>query len=84
MIRTGDTVLHKPTGETWSVAFVRDDKLFWRGWPEGCAELSDCELVKSCSDEEHWQIVEEIAKSSSPGIRKAHCAWLLEERDKAN
>jgi len=28
-IDTGDYVLHKPSGETWLVAFVKDEKLWW-------------------------------------------------------
>ncbi len=52
-MRSGDTVLHRPSGETWTVACVRDNRLSWYGWPEGMAELADCELVEACSDAEH-------------------------------
>lgn len=54
-IRTGDRVLHRPTGERWVVAWAdpSTDDLHWCGWPPGLARLSDCERVKEASDEEH-------------------------------
>ena len=54
-IRTGDTVYHHPTKEKWVVAYADDerDELAWIGWPPGHAKLSDCTLLKSCSDEDH-------------------------------
>ncbi len=78
-IRTGDTVLHRPSGEKWLVAYVHGEYLAWCGWPEGEAKLEDCELLKSCTDEQHWKRVEEIAASAS-GARARHCQWLLEQR----
>lgn len=80
IIRTGDTVLHRPTGERWLVACVRDGDLSWCGWPEGYAKLSDCELVRACTDERHWKLVEEIARGSHDH-RGRYCRWLLEHRD---
>jgi hypothetical protein len=50
-IDTGDTVFHRPTGETWLVAYVEDGKLAWCGWPEGYADLADCELKQKASEE---------------------------------
>ena len=63
-IRAGDHVFHKPTGETWVVAYVDGDYLAWCGWPEGEAKLADCELVKRASDEEHLRWLNDIANSS--------------------
>jgi len=80
-IRTGDRVLHRPSGEHWLVAYVQDDRLAWCGWPEGEARLEDCELERSCTDEQHWKLVEEIAHSAS-GRRARYYQWLLEERAK--
>ena len=53
--RAGDTVLQRPTGETWVVAHADADRkvLAWVGWPPGYARLSDCELKTQCSDEQH-------------------------------
>jgi hypothetical protein len=54
-IRCGDTVLHRPTRETWEVAYAdyARDELAWLGWPPGVAKLSDCELLESVGDDEH-------------------------------
>lgn len=59
--RCGDTVLHKPSGETWTVAYTdaARDELAWCGWPEGWAKLSDCEITNRCTDEEHMRLVSE-------------------------
>lgn len=64
MIRCGDHVHHKPTGEDWVVAYVDGDYLAWCGWPEGEAKLADCTLIKACSDEEHLKQLRECAASS--------------------
>lgn len=65
VIRCGDSVEHGPTGQTWLVAHVDGDHLTWCGWPDGEAMLSDCTLVRSCSDDEHLKLLNEIAKSSA-------------------
>lgn len=49
MIRPSDTVLHKPTGETWVVCGVNREKgeLIPCGYPfPTIANISDCELVE--------------------------------------
>ncbi len=53
--RCGDTVLHRPSGEEWHVAYAdpETDNIAWAGWPNGLARLSDCELILACSDEYH-------------------------------
>lgn len=61
-MQTGDTVLHKPSGETWSVAFVEGDELVPRGWPLSYAKVSDCELVTACSWEVRREILRDMAK----------------------
>jgi len=35
------------------------NRLAWSGWPEGCADLDKCKLVRSCTDEEHEKHVAE-------------------------
>ena len=64
-IRCGDTVLHRPTGETWLVAYVEDNDLSGIGWPEGIARRSDCELIERCTDEEHAYWIDVFRKSRS-------------------
>lgn len=59
--RTGDHVVHRPTGETWVVAYVDGDRLSWCGWPEGRADVADCERVHVATDDEHAALVREIA-----------------------
>jgi hypothetical protein len=61
-LKTGDVVLHKPSGETWVVAIVDGDDLMWCGWPPGMARTSDCELVESCSDEESLDMLKKVAE----------------------
>ncbi len=53
VIRPNDTVLHKPSGETWVVCGIDYDKgeLIPCGYPfPTLAKLSDCELI-----EEHYK-----------------------------
>jgi len=70
VIDTGDHVKHGPTGETWTVAFVRDEKhLYYVGWPPGYAQLSDCELVKKATAEEKQKTLKMLAASSSSDER---------------
>lgn len=61
-MRAGDTVLHRPTGEKWLVAYVDGNRLAWYGWPPGEANVEDCELVKACFDEEHVAALREWAE----------------------
>ncbi len=69
MIRCGDSVNVIVAGrvETWLVAYADYDRghLAWFGWPNGEIKLSECTLVKSCSDEEH-------AKAVAEWLDKAH------------
>lgn len=62
-IKTGDAVHHKPTGEDWIVGAVYYDKnLFsWCGWPEGFANITDCKLVRSCTEDERIDLLREMA-----------------------
>ncbi len=51
--RCGDHVFHQPSGETWLVAWADDEHLAPNGWPPSVAQLSDCEVVRRCTDAEH-------------------------------
>lgn len=79
MIRCGDSVKHGPTGETWLVAYVDGDYLAWCGWPEGEAKLADCELVRSCTDEEHRKLLIAIM-AGADGKRARMAQRLLKPR----
>lgn len=76
-IDTGDYVLHAPTGEKWTVAFVDHDRLWWCGWPEGTAALADCTLVKKATAAERHKLLKDMAASDGPRARYAQRA--LEE-----
>lgn len=65
-VRTGDTVKHHPSGETWVVAFVEGEYLAWCGWPPGLAKVDDCELVEACSDEESLSLLKRLAGMEAP------------------
>ena len=62
-IDTGDTVLHKPTGEEWLVAGVKGDRLMWCGWPEGWAKLAECELVEKATPEARDKLLHELRET---------------------
>lgn len=79
MIDTGDTVLHLPTGEEFTVACVIGDKLSWCGWPEGQAELSDIRLIKVASDDSRYDLLHEIASISGNDHRKRYAQKRLKE-----
>jgi hypothetical protein len=57
--RCGDVVLHRPSGEMWLVAWAEGELLAPSGWPNGIAQLADCEVLKRCSDPEHAAAVDE-------------------------
>ena len=48
-IKAGDTVYHRPSGETWWIVRVDDDgeHVYPGGWPPTRARASDCEIVES-------------------------------------
>ena len=54
-LRCGDTVKHRPSGETWEVAYAdyASGYLSPSGWPEGLAKIAECELEERCTEEEH-------------------------------
>lgn len=69
--RCGDVVEHGPTGERWVVAWCEDGRLAWFGWPNGRADLSDCEVVERVSDEKHREMVQAWADSRNDDGRKS-------------
>lgn len=75
-IDTGDTVFHRPSRETWLVAFVRDDRLAWCGWPEGWANVGDCMLVDKASDAERSALLREMAMRGND-MRQRYAQWRL-------
>ena len=65
--QNGDTVFHRPTGETWSL--IADEKDGWvtpGGWPPSQGRAGDCELV-----ERGRQAEDESVRQPSPNIRRS-------------
>lgn len=67
-LRCGDTVIHKPSGERWSVAYADygTGYLSWCGWPDGEARIADCELRAACTDAQHEAAVDEWFAAGRP------------------
>lgn len=76
-IDTGDVVLHRPTGEKWLVACVQGDRLSWCGWPEGTANVADCDLIEKATSEKRRKLLDELAASSSDGHRQRYARNVL-------
>lgn len=60
--RTGDRVLHRPSGETWTVAKCLDTVVVACGWPLSAGRISDCELIEAATDEESERLLYELSK----------------------
>jgi hypothetical protein len=76
--KTGDTVLHGPTGEEWMVAYAdaANNRIAWCGWPPGRAKLSDCTIVYVASAEESEKLIREMAEGRGDDHR---FAWARRE-----
>lgn len=81
-MRTGDVVLHRPSGEKWLVAMADEADIMPCGWPETVARVSDCEIVTAADDAEHIKVLREVARSRC-GVRAHRCAYILSQLDAA-
>lgn len=63
-MRAGDVVKHRPSGETWVLAWGDKERneVSACGWPESIAKMSDCDLIEAASDEEHLKMLKEWAE----------------------
>lgn len=75
---TGDAILHKPSGETWLVAFVRHGRLTACGWPESQVLLTDCELKRKATPGAKFSLLLEMERMSRPDSRQIHASIFLE------
>lgn len=85
VIRTGDRVYHEPSEETWIVAWVEDERLYWLGYPfGGYAKLRDCKLIDSCSDEQHQERVADLAKMANRDhhLSVIRCREIIRNQEK--
>lgn len=69
-IDTGDTVYHRPTGETWIVAGVDGAYLWPVGWPPGRANLTDCVPLGKASPEQKARLQADLAKAPADDERR--------------
>jgi NTP pyrophosphatase (non-canonical NTP hydrolase) len=60
-MKTGDTVYHEPTGETWVVAFVEGGDIYPCGWPCTRAKVKDCNPQKTATAAESQRLIEQMA-----------------------
>lgn len=74
--RCGDVVFHRPSGERWIVAWAEGDDLAWTGWPNGVARLSDCDVVRRCTDAQHVKAVEMWLRPGQHDSRSARVRRL--------
>jgi hypothetical protein len=79
-IRTGDAVLHKPTGETWLVAYCEGGYVCCCGWPATLAKVSDCELVRKGTDEEWAGLLMSLAVMQPEPGGSPDCRMLYAKR----
>lgn len=64
MFRAGDSVFHRPSGETWVLACDElDGEVMQAGWPESYAKASDCELKRAVTDEKRLEWLADVSKS---------------------
>jgi hypothetical protein len=66
-MKPGDTVLHRPSGETWTVSARSNDYIIPGGWPMTVAKKADCDMVEECSPEEHRSMLSMAVRSG--GLR---------------
>lgn len=77
--RCADHVRHRPSGETWVVAWCEGDDLAWCGRPNGIGRTSDCELTYRASEAEHRALVRQVASvddSRGPRARRLYAGVL--------
>lgn len=72
-MRTGDTVFHSPSGETWTVAWADHETGYMApcGWPTCEARIADCEVTRAASDDEHRDLVARVNASGRTDSHRA-------------
>lgn len=76
-IKTGDIVLHKPSGERWLVAYAENGYVCACGWPETLARESDCQLLERASEEKRIGLLHEIANKPGMDSRREYARRVL-------
>ena len=73
MIDTADVILHRATGERYTVACVHGDWLHTNGHPERRLRIDSCDHLLVATDEQRRETLERLASSSATTHRPA-CA----------
>jgi hypothetical protein len=76
-IDTADTVLHRPSGEEWLVAFVENGRLCACGWPCGYVPVKDCVMVDKAPEAERLELLRNMANISGDDPRKSYAIRAL-------
>jgi len=76
-IKTGDTVFHRRSGETWLVAYAQNGYVCACGWPETLAYESDCELIESATEEKRLNLLHELAEKQGHDSRRSYARRIL-------
>lgn len=71
-IDTGDTVLHRPSGQRHEVACVHGEFLYTIGVPEYRLLVESCEIVSKASPALRQAQIEIMSRSSAPNIGRHH------------
>lgn len=86
-MRTGDAVFHRPTRETWLVAYVDEARgeLVPCGWPMCFARVEDCDLREACTDAESEALLLRLAEMPGQAYdaRRSWAQRRLRERAEA-
>ena len=78
MIDTGDRVFHRPSRETWIVAYVRDGRLCACGWPESLVPLADCLLVDKATRADRLSLLGAMATGHGADSRTRYARDALD------
>lgn len=80
-MRTGDVVLHNPSGEEWLVAWADPQSGYMApcGWPTCEAKIADCTIVEMADDDASDKLVDELSRSGRTDAHRATAIRALAE-----
>ena len=76
-IDTADSVFHRRSREWWSVAYVKNGRLCWCGWPGGTVAASECLLVTKATPKERLELLNEMAAMKVGDQRRSYARLAL-------
>lgn len=73
--RAGDGVMHRPSGEKWTLACDEDSGCVYpMGWPESRAQAADCDLLRAATDAQRADILTRAANLRNGDDMRARLA----------